>query len=83
MEIYGQKTHYARSIRIADRGIFFSGDDVRAIDWNVTARFNAPFVKEYLFTDRVEKFVSPGKGKKHVLKLLRELIYHSRAKSMT
>ncbi|KAF5430779.1 putative conserved protein, DUF58 family, contains vWF domain, partial [Candidatus Methanophagaceae archaeon] len=29
-----------------------------------------------LFTDRVEKFVPPRKGKKHILKLLRELIYH-------
>ncbi|MEA2000066.1 MAG: VWA domain-containing protein, partial [Euryarchaeota archaeon] len=28
-----------------------------------------------LFTDRVEKFIPPGKGKKHMLKLLRELIY--------
>jgi uncharacterized protein (DUF58 family) len=116
------------------RGIEFSevreyrpGDDIRAIDWNVTARFNAPYVKEFieerdltllivfdvssssefgfqrskkdvcydiaaslmfaalrnndnvglcLFTDRVEKFVPPGKGKKHILKLLRDLIYY-------
>ncbi len=105
---------------------YLPGDDVRAIDWNVTARFNAPFVKEYveerdlsvyivfdvsasndfgyqrskkevgydiaasimfaalrnndnvglcLFSDRVEKFIPPRKGRKHVLKLLRELIF--------
>jgi uncharacterized protein (DUF58 family) len=29
-----------------------------------------------LFTDRVEKFIPPGKGKKHMLKLLRDLIYY-------
>jgi uncharacterized protein (DUF58 family) len=116
------------------RGMEFSevrgyvpGDDVRAIDWNVTARFNAPFVKEFieerdltlfivfdisasnefgfqrskkdigcdiaaslmfaalrnndrvglcLFTARVEKLIPPEKGKKHILKLLRELLYY-------
>jgi uncharacterized protein (DUF58 family) len=115
------------------RGIEFSevreyrpGDDIRAIDWKVTARFNAPFVKEFveerdlnvyivfdvsgstefgsqrskkevgtevaasimfsalgnndnvalaLFTDRVERFIPPRKGRRHVLRLLRELIY--------
>ncbi len=116
------------------RGIEFSGvreyapgDDIRAIDWNVTARLNAPFVKDFieernlsvfivfdlsgssdfgyqkskketgvelaasimlaalknndsvglcLFTDRIEKLMRPRKGKKHVLRLLRELIYY-------
>jgi len=103
------------------------GDDIRSIDWNVTARMNRPFVKEFveerelvvmllvdmsassdfgtaahfksevaaeicsllafsaiknndkvgllLFTDRVEKYVSPRKGKKHVLRVIRELLY--------
>jgi uncharacterized protein (DUF58 family) len=123
------------------RGIEFSevreytpGDDVRAIDWNVTARFNSPFVKEFieerdlnvyivfdvsasndfgfekskkevgfeiaasimfaalrsndniglcLFTNKVEKFIKPRKGRKHVLRLLRELIYHEPVNQVT
>jgi uncharacterized protein (DUF58 family) len=114
------------------RGIEFSevreyayGDDVRAIDWNVTARFNHPYVKEFieerdlnvvilfdvsssahfgstkekkdaaielaaslmfaalrnndnigllLFSDYPERFIPLRKGKRHVLKLIRELI---------
>ena len=115
------------------RGMSFSevreytmGDDIRRIDWNVTARFNHPFVKvfeeereltvmlivdvsasEYFgtrrqlkqdmvtelcavlafsaiqnndkigvlfFTDRVEKFIPPKKGKSHILHIIRELL---------
>ena len=104
------------------------GDDVRTIDWNVTARTGKPFVKRYreereltvmllvdvsasqdfgtrrewkshlvarlgatlafsairnndkvgllLFTDRVEQFVPAGKGTRHVLRVIRELLYH-------
>jgi len=103
------------------------GDDIRQIDWNVTARANQPFVKVFteereqvlmlvvdasgsgdfgsgdrmkgevaveiaallafsaiknndrvgllIFTDRVEKFVPPKKGRGHVLRVLRELLY--------
>ena len=103
------------------------GDDIRNIDWNVTARTGAPFVKVFeeereltvvllvdvsgsgdfgsggrmkeevaaeicailafsairnndkvgliLFSDRIEKFVPPRKGRRHVLRVLRELIY--------
>ncbi|OYQ36625.1 DUF58 domain-containing protein [Flavobacterium cyanobacteriorum] len=115
------------------RGMTFSevrqyqfGDDVRAIDWNVTARYNEPFVKVFeeereltmilmvdvsgsesfgtknqfkkdivieiaatmafsatqnndkigliLFSDRVELYIPPKKGKSHVLRIIRELI---------
>jgi len=104
------------------------GDDVRSIDWNVTARMNHPFVKKFveereltvvlvvdlsgsglcgsgevskrelaaeiasvmafsairnndkvgliLFTDRVEKYVPPRKGRRHVLRVIREILYH-------
>lgn len=107
------------------------GDDVRTIDWNVTARSGRPFVKSYreereltvmlvvdvsasqdfgtreqlkselvaelgatlafsaiqnndkvgliLFTDRVERFVPARKGLRHVLRVVRELLYHSPA----
>jgi uncharacterized protein (DUF58 family) len=115
-----------RGIEFSEVREYVPGDDIRAIDWNVTARFNAPFVKEFieerdltlfivfdlsssnefgfqrskkdmgydiaaslmfaalrnndnvglcLFTDHVEKFIPAGKGKKHMLKLLRDLIY--------
>lgn len=115
------------------RGMTFSevrnyqfGDDVRAIDWNVTARYNEPFVKVFeeereltlmlivdvsssalfgtdnaikkniiteisatlafsalqnndkvgliLFSDQIELFIPPSKGKTHVLRIIRELI---------
>lgn len=115
------------------RGMTFSevrqyqfGDDVRAIDWNVTARYNEPYVKVFeeereltmmlmvdvsgselfgtvdqfkkevlteisatlafsamqnndkvgliLFSDEVELFIPPKKGKSHVLRIIRELL---------
>jgi uncharacterized protein (DUF58 family) len=115
------------------RGMAFSevreyqyGDDIRNIDWNVTARFNHPYIKIYeeereltvmllidvsgsrefasrsrlkkdliteiaavlsfsaitnndkigviLFSDRIEKFISPKKGRQHILRIIRELI---------
>jgi len=117
------------------RGMEFSevreyqiGDDIRTIDWNVTARMGHPYVKVFeeereltvmllvdvsssgnfgtyermkgeiaieicallafsaiknndkvgliIFTDKIEKFIPPKKGKSHVLRVLRELLYH-------
>ncbi|HTO14856.1 MAG TPA: DUF58 domain-containing protein [Edaphocola sp.] len=115
------------------RGISFSevreyipGDDVRAIDWNVTARLSTPYIKVFeeereltlmllidisrssifgstnfnkkelitelaavlsfsastnndkvgviFFSDKVEKYIPPKKGKTHILRIIRELI---------
>ena len=115
------------------RGMSFSevreysyGDDVRSIDWNVTARFRSPFIKVFeeereltlmlivdisasslfgtkklnkreliteicavlafsaisnndkvgviLFSDRIEKYIPPKKGKSHILFIIRELL---------
>jgi uncharacterized protein (DUF58 family) len=102
------------------------GDDVRTIDWNVTARYNAPFVKVFeeeremtvmllidvsasgnfgtqeqfkrelatelsatlafsaiknndkvgviFFTNKVEQFIPPKKGKSHILRIIREVL---------
>ena len=88
------------------RGMAFSevreyqyGDDVRDIDWNVTARFHRPYVKVFeeereltvmllvdvsgslddkigviLFSDRIEKYIPPKKGRKHILYVIREML---------
>ncbi len=115
------------------RGMAFSevreyqyGDDIRNIDWNVTARFNHPYIKIFeeereltvvllidvsgsrefgtnerlkktllaelaaiisfsaiqnndkigviLFSDKIEKFIPPKKGRQHILRVIRELI---------
>jgi uncharacterized protein (DUF58 family) len=115
------------------RGMAFSevreyqpGDEIRTIDWNVTARFNHPYVKVFeeereitvmllvdisasesfgttgqlkqdliteicavlafsaiqnndkigviFFTDKVEKYIPPTNGKKHILRIIRELL---------
>src|ERR1700722_16735365 len=104
------------------------GDEVRTIDWNVTARAGRPFVKKFteereltiflvvdisasgnfgsgemakrdlaaevasvlafsairnsdkvgliLYTDRIERYLPPKKGRKHVLRVVRDILYH-------
>jgi uncharacterized protein (DUF58 family) len=115
-----------QGIEFAEVREYQPGDDIRTIDWNVTARLGRPFIKRFaeereltvmiacdlsgslafgsqsklkreiatelsallafsamsnndkaglaLFTDRVEKFIPPRKGRLHVLRLLRELL---------
>jgi uncharacterized protein (DUF58 family) len=124
------------------RGMTFSevrqyqyGDDIRAIDWNVTARYNEPYVKVFeeereltmmlmvdisgsehfgtkaefkkdiiteiaatlafsatqnndkigliLFTDQIELYIPPQKGRSHVLRIIRELIEFKPQSSQT
>src|SRR5215468_1204868 len=104
------------------------GDDIRAIDWNVTARMGHPFIKRFIeereltvflavdcssshqfgtraqqkrevaaelaavlafsaisnndrvglvqFTDRIERFLPPRKGTRHVLRLIRDVLFY-------
>jgi uncharacterized protein (DUF58 family) len=107
---------------------YIAGDEVRTIDWNVTARAGRPFVKKFteereltillvvdisasgnfgsgaqskrdlaaelasllafsairnsdkvgllLYTDRIEQFLPPKKGRRHVLRVVREILFH-------
>ncbi len=130
-DVFGGEYHSAfkgRGIEFAEVRPYQIGDDVRTIDWSVTARSGEPFVKLYeeereqtlllcvdvsaseafgstgtlkrelaaevcavlgfsairnqdkvgllLFTDRVERFVPPRKGRKHVLRVIRDLYVH-------
>lgn len=122
-------------IEFAEAREYVVGDDVRMIDWNVTARMGTPWVKEYVeerelsvvcavdvsasqlvahspagrlgaaaelcallsfaavfhhdraglltFTDRVERFVPPGHGTRHVLRIVREVLHHRAARPGT
>ena len=121
-----QSTFKGRGMAFSEVRQYQFGDDVRAIDWNVTARYNDTFIKvfeeereltmmliidisgsnffgsdslfknEYvtelaatlafsatknndkvgliLFTDNVELYIPPKKGKSHVLRIIRELL---------
>jgi len=116
-----------RGMEFAEVREYQVGDDVRFIDWNVTARMGRPYVKQFaeereltvmllvdasgsgrfgsadqtkneiaaeiaaliafsairnndkvgliIFTDRVEKFVAPKKGRSHVLRVIREILF--------
>lgn len=115
-----------RGMSFAEVREYQPGDDVRDIDWNVTARMNRPYIKVFeeereltmmllidlsasqkfgtrertqrelaaeiaatmafsamqnndkigviFFTDRIEKFIPPQKGRKHILYIIRELL---------
>ncbi len=114
---------------------YIEGDDIRSIDWNVTARTGEPYVKKFIeereltvmlvvdasasgnfgtikqmkaemgvelcallafsaiknndrvglliFTSEVEKYIPPKKGKNHVLRVIRELLYFQPEKKKT
>lgn len=116
-----------RGMEFAEVREYVPGDDVRTIDWNVTSRMNAPYVKQYveereltvalvvdasgsgnfgsaarlkrevateigallafsaiknndrvalmMFSDHVETWVPPRKGRRHVLRVIREMLY--------
>ncbi len=124
------------------RGMAFSevreytpGDDIRTIDWNVTARFGTPYIKVFeeerelnvvllvdvsasglfgthkqtkkdlitelcavlsfsastnndkigviFFSDKIEKYIPPNKGKTHILRIIRELVYFTPSNTKT
>ena len=129
--IFGGEYHSAfkgMGMEFAEVREYYPGDDIRAIDWNVTARTGKPFIKIFdeereltvmllvdvsasgffgtgnslkndimielasilsfsaiknndkvgllLFSDKIEEFIPPNKGKSHVLRVIREMIYH-------
>ena len=129
--LFGGEYHSAfkgMGMEFAEVREYTPGDDIRAIDWNVTARTGKPFIKKYdeereltvmliidvsasgffgtgeslksdimielasilsfsaiknndkvgllLFSDQIEEFIPPNKGKSHVFRVIREMIYH-------
>ena len=129
-ELFGGEYHSifkGKGMTFSEVREYQSGDDIRLIDWNVTARTTTPFVKNFeeereltvylmvdisasgefgsgsqlkrelgteiaavlgfsaiknndkvgliLFSDCIEKFIFPKKGKSHVLRVIRELLY--------
>ena len=128
-QIFSGEYHSAfkgRGMAFSEVREYIPGDDVRAIEWNVTARLNTPYVKVFeeerelnvvllidvsasgnfgtqvqfkkdlitelcaviafsaatnndkigviFFSDKIEKFIPPKKGRSHVLRIIRELI---------
>jgi uncharacterized protein (DUF58 family) len=128
-QIFSGEYHSAfkgRGMAFSEVREYLPGDEIRTIDWNVTARFNHPYVKVFeeereltvmlladvsasesfgtrnrlkreliteicavlafsaiqnndkvgiiFFTDKVEKFIPPKKGRSHILRIIRELI---------
>ena len=130
-DLFGGEYHSVfkgRGMSFSEVREYIPGDDIRLIDWNVTARSNLPHVKIFeeereltvylvvdisksgdfgtldkykneiateiaavlgfsaiknndkvgliMFSDKIEKYVPPKKGKSHVLRVVRELLYH-------
>jgi len=129
--IFGGEYHSAfkgKGMEFAEVREYVPGDDIRDIDWNVTARSGKPFIKKFdeereltvmlmidvsasgfygtgktlktdqmvelssvisfsaiknndkvgliLFSDKIEKYIPPQKGKSHVMRIIRELIFY-------
>ncbi|MGD9487971.1 MAG: DUF58 domain-containing protein [Calditrichaceae bacterium] len=124
-----------RGMEFAEVREYQPGDDVRTIDWNVSARMGHPFVKVFeeereltvmllvdvsssgnfgtaerlkrevaaelsavlafsaiknndkvgliIFSDKIEKFIPPRKGKKHVLRVIREILFYKHQDAST
>jgi uncharacterized protein (DUF58 family) len=124
-----------RGMEFAEVREYQIGDDIRTIDWNVSARMNHPYVKVFeeereltvmllvdvsssgnfgtsdqmkgeiaaelcavlafsaiknndkvgliIFSDKIEKFIPPRKGKQHVLRVIREILYFKPEDSQT
>jgi len=130
-DVFGGEYHSVfkgQGMEFAEVREYLPGDDVRSIDWNVTARFGKPYIKRFqeereltvvlavdgsgssmygtgpvlksdigieiaavlafsaiknndkvglaLFSDEMEKFIPPKKGKGHVMRVIRDLVYH-------
>ena len=128
-QVFSGEYHSAfkgRGMAFSEVRNYIPGDEIRTIDWNVTARFNEPYVKVFeeereltvmllidisgsesfgtdrvskrefiaeigavlafsatqnndkigaiLFTDKIELYIPPKKGRKHILRIIRELI---------
>ena len=130
-----QSTFKGRGMTFSEVRQYQYGDDVRSIDWNVTARYNEPFVKVFeeereltlmllvdvsgsemfgtksqlkkeviteisatlafsalqnndkvgllLFSNQVELYIPPKKGKSHILRIIRELLEFSPINKLT
>ena len=130
-----QSVFKGQGIEFADVREYVPGDDIRSIDWNVTARSRTPFIKKFveereltvlflvdmsgsqyfgsgeklksevaaeitallamaavknndktglvIMTDEVEKYIPVKKGKNHVLRVVREILYYKPKKKKT
>ncbi len=133
-DIFGGEYHSVfkgQGMEFAEVREYLPGDDIRTIDWNVTARFGKPFIKRFdeereltvvlavdgsgssmygtgaalksdiaieiaavlafsaiknndkvglvIFSNGIEKFIPPKKGRAHVLRVIRDLVYHDPA----